>query len=654
MATSDRTLHGKTTSTSTLTSLAILKVNIDQGRDYLEYLVPFVLQVLFERKPDLIKSGPISDCIGEMFGLSIPERTVEIVLKRISRRIPAIKKENHVYRIIDKLPDPRITAKQHAMEECIEKVLTGLQKFSEDRNRPIRDKKHAAAAICAFLARFDIICLRAYLQRTVIPPVEEVRDTDTVLVGDYIQHVQRTDSQQFEDFVKLVQGNMLANALLCPDLDYVSASYRNVTFYLDTPVIIQWLDLEAKAKYRLLRDLIELLVRLKGRVAVFTHTLQEVRQVIVGAANHLCSPNIQSPIVREARRRGTTRSDLLLLAESIEDRLREYGIVVEDTPLYQNSFQIDEGTFEQILDTEVSYVNPRAKENDINSVRSIYSIRRGRSAPSLEKSEAVLVTSNTAFVRAAWEYGKQHESSRDVSPVFSDFILANLAWLKAPMGAASIPRAQLLSLCYAALEPSPELLARILTEIDRLEDQGTVEPRQLQLLRGSPAVYSEVIRVTLGDDASLSRETLTETVDRVTKEIKRDESAKLIEEMKAHAATREQLQHSIDSKDRILMGVYWQCRRRAKAYAICSSALVAFMLMVGLVAGSTLHFGKSLSQSLFGAGVVVLAIVTFSNLLTGFNVSRLFRWAENRCLNWLLIRRAGEMGVDLSAFDMSG
>ena len=39
-------------STATLTSLAILKVNLDQGNDYLDYLRPFILQVLVEHKPD--------------------------------------------------------------------------------------------------------------------------------------------------------------------------------------------------------------------------------------------------------------------------------------------------------------------------------------------------------------------------------------------------------------------------------------------------------------------------------------------------------------------------------------------------------------------------------------------------------------------------
>ena len=134
------------------------------------------------------------------------------------------------------------------------------------------------------------------------------------------------------------------------------------------------------------------------------------------------------------------------------------------------AFQIDEAAFEEILEDEVSYYNPRAKEYDINSVRSIYVIRGKKPAPSVEKAQTIFVTSNSGFARAAWEYGQQFDASRNVSSVISDFTLANIAWLKAPIGAPTVPVTQLLAFSYAALEPSRELLGRYLKEIDRLEE----------------------------------------------------------------------------------------------------------------------------------------------------------------------------------------
>ena len=85
-------------STTTLTSLAILKVNVDHNRDYLDYLQPFILQVLLDHKPDPITIRVVSDHIHAQFGLEIPERTVEIVLRRISKQ-RYLKREHGKYRI---------------------------------------------------------------------------------------------------------------------------------------------------------------------------------------------------------------------------------------------------------------------------------------------------------------------------------------------------------------------------------------------------------------------------------------------------------------------------------------------------------------------------------------------------------------------------
>ena len=372
--TNDPAQDRQVVSTATLTSLAILKVNVDQGKDYLDYLRPFVFQVLVEHKPDPITNGVVSGYIGEKFGLVIPERTVEIVLKRISKN-HAIERKDHVYRITGDLPDPQITAKQAEAKRHIDAVVSGLQQFSQDGGKPISNPDHAVVAICAFLAMFDVTCLRAYLRGTTIPQLEGTHHTDTVLVSDYVQHVQRTDPERFNSFLILVQGHMLANALLCPDLQNVSATYRELTFYLDMPLLVQRLGLEGDSKQNASRELIDLLTELGGKIVAFSHSRQELHDVLRAAAGNVGSPHGRGLIVREARKRGTTRSDLLLLAESIDDKLGESGIEVEDTPRYIEALQIDEAVFEQILEDEVSYYNPRAKEYDINSVRSIYAIR---------------------------------------------------------------------------------------------------------------------------------------------------------------------------------------------------------------------------------------------------------------------------------------
>ena len=631
--------------TSTLTSFAILKVNIDQGNDYLDYLLPFILQVLVDHDIDPITDESVHDTLAEQFGLEIPQRTIEIVLKRISKRY-AIKKEHGVYRKIGDLPDPDIARKQAEAERHIQAVIHGLQEFSHGTINPINSTQRAVTAICAFLSSFDIICLRAYLRGTAIPQTGQARQTDITLVGQYVQEIHRSAPERFESFLIVVQGHMLANALLCPDLQHASSTYRNVTFYFDSPLLLHTLGLEGKLKESSSRELIVLLKRLEGRVVAFSHSCQETQGVLRAVATNLDTPSARGLIVNEARKRKVTKSDLLFLADSIEDKLNEAGIEVENTPRYLEALQIDETLFEQVLIDEVSYQNPRARDHDINSVRSIYALRKNKPAPSIEKARAVFVTSNSAFAKAAWEYGQQHESSYDVSSVITSFSLANIAWLKVPMGAPSIPQTQMLAIAYAALQPSAKLLNRFMVEMDRLENQGRISERDHQLLRSSPRVPDELMYLTLGEDRALTDETMVQTLERVSSDITKEVSEKLNLEQAQHQKTRDELEAQRSRNQEITSNLYWRCRSKAKAVAWISSMTITLALVIGLFFVPLIGFVWGSWP--FWICTILLGLFTLFSLVFGFNVKQMHQWVQRHCLTWFLRRESASTGMDLS------
>ena len=209
----------------------------------MDYLRPFILQVLSDHDIDPISTGVVCRLLREKFGLEIPQRTVEVVLKRLSKRYP-IKRDNYVYRKTGVLPDPQVNSKQAEAERHIESLVHGLRNFSQGTITPIDNDTNAIDAICSFLAEFDVICLRAYLRGTAIPQLAGTHPDDVALVSSYIQHLQRSSPERFESLIVLVQGHMLANALLCPDLEHISPTYKNATFYFDTPLLLHALGLE--------------------------------------------------------------------------------------------------------------------------------------------------------------------------------------------------------------------------------------------------------------------------------------------------------------------------------------------------------------------------------------------------------------------------
>ncbi len=256
---------------NTLTSLAILRVTIDHGGDYLNYLQPLALQVLADERPEPITTEIMRSHVLDKFGLIIPDPTIQLVLKRIARNHP-VRRDHGVYRISGTISDPGLTSKREAAKSQIEKVVSDLYDWSQNTVSPLTDLDDGVQAICAFLDKFDVTCLRAYLQRTTIPPLEGDHEQDIVLVSSYVRHISDTDTDRFGDLLVLIQGHMLANALLCPNLAEAPRTYQNVTFYLDTPLVLDILGLDAESKQRAMRELVDILVELGGDVAIFSHT----------------------------------------------------------------------------------------------------------------------------------------------------------------------------------------------------------------------------------------------------------------------------------------------------------------------------------------------------------------------------------------------
>ena len=462
-----------------------------------------------------------------------------------------------------------------------------------------------------------------------------------------------------------------------------------MTFFLDTPLLVRRLGLEGGTKQQAASELIVLLRNLGGSVAAFSHSREELGNVIQGAANYLESPEGRGEIIQEARRAGTTRSDLILLAETADEKLAEAHIEVLPTPAYTQRIQIDEAAFEQVLVDEVSYFNPRAKEYDVNSVRSIYVRRNSKHVPSLEKSHAVLVTSNSAFAKAAWQYGQQYAPSQAASTVITDFTLANLAWLKAPMGGPAVPSTQLMSFCYAALQPSRELLGKYLNEIEKLEVRGAIPERDLQLLRSSPLVSNELMNLTLGDDELLTEETVTEILERVTDEIKREEADRADqleierstvqqaleeetgrseqlekERLMAEQALREEsershllererlttqqaLEEQVQQNNRVRSNLYWKCRKNAKFCALGITLLVS-IFPIAIIAVSQLEPAGLPPWGRWSITGVAIAI-TAANLY-GLTMKGAYPWIENILRTKFVQRQAKALGIDLEEF----
>ena len=432
-------------SSLTLASIAILRVDLDtQHRDYLSYLTPFVLAALKGQANTAISDTHVRNEIKIHYGLVIPESVIQLILKRLARR-GILTRSMGVFHVSGPLPVSDIDAKRETARLKINSVIQGLVKYAMDKYNLHVHESAASDALLSLFRQFGVSYLTAFIQQSAIPEVSQASEGLQLATCSYIAQLHKRDDSDFQELVVMLKGVLLSNALLCSDLDSIQKNFKHVTFYLDTPILLGLLGLHGSRAFTLAYEMVVLLRDLKGTVAYLGHTLEEATKVIQFAIDSYDQPEYHNRIIDQCRREGKGKSDIILVQNKAEDILADFGLERHSTPKEMVDYMvIDESELEIAVKDEITYMNPRALYYDIDSIRSIYALRKGKKPRRLEDCPAIFVTSNVLLAKAAAEYGRHLEPESEVSAVITDFSLSNVAWLKAPRGAPEIPETELL------------------------------------------------------------------------------------------------------------------------------------------------------------------------------------------------------------------
>jgi len=631
---------------TTLVSIAMLKVQIDSQKDYLDYLVPFVIDVLSLKKPEVINEEITKKLLKTEFGLNIPERTIQIILKRLAKK-SYIMKQHGVYVFAEKFPESNLQNERANAQRHINSVILDIKNFWKSYEKKDLEEEQIVRSLLAVLSDFTTPALSAYLKGTVIPDEIVTTSENHIMIGKYILHIYKSSPNKLDSFILLLKGHMIANAILCPDLQDVKNNYKNLTFYLDTPLVIQLLGFEGIFKKEAIEELVKLLKKLKAEIAIFEHTYDEVHDVLERSADYIDKNDGRGPIVIEARKNKTKKSDILLFLADLKDSIVEKGISIKKTPSHTSTFQINEDAFENTLDNTLSYRNKNAKSKDIESVRSIYELRKGDYPRSLEDSKAVLVTSNTQFSKAAYEFGKRYQEAEKVSSVITDFSLANIAWLKAPGGALSLPEKEILAYSYASMCPSNNMLNKFLEEVEKLKNSNLISERHHQILISSSITSDELMTMTLGNEDALNGETILELANRVENEIKKEELEKLDAEKNAHESTRMENKAFVDNRKNQAEKAYWKCKKNSDKFEKSLIAILFILLLSGILFG--VGFRNSnifLSYGLI-IGFAVMNILSIFNILIGTTIKEITARISKRYLNLCIRKEEKYLGFSI-------
>lgn len=585
-----------------ISSLAILKVNSDTLRkDYIENFVPFVAQCVLLSKPSVVSISELQGKMVDEFGLSIPQNSLKVILKRAAKASYIRKEENTYVPNYDVLNTLNFESTRQRVLREHSALMEKLIRFASDKFHIQLPGGKAEGVLLSYITQHDIELLSSSVSGTPIPKIRTLPKKEHYLISAFVRHLYDNDPEGFNYLDTIVKGHMLANTLIFPDLTHVGRRFNRTSVYFDTALMLRVLGYEGEASQAPCKELVGLLYPLGASIRCFSHTRQEIYNVLYACMHMLSFTKAEVPTGRTFRHLsdiGYKQSDVELELAKLDKKIEALGIKIVDKPEYSESFQIDEIALEEALEEEVKYGPERikAREHDVQCLSAIYRLRKGRDYSEIEDCGALFVTCNNSLSRSSWKFfRKQGYTSEEAAPIaMTDYAFTTILWLKKPMAAPNLPQKYIIADSYAAMEPSDHLWREYLAEIETLNERKDISTDDYYLLRTSPRARAKLMELTMGDEGAFVEGTSQEILERVKQSIRAEVSVtfeeKLEQERGLHEEERklrEQAQNKLqlervrsrEREENLILKIKGLSRRLARwlskvPFAVCIGLLV--------------------------------------------------------------------------------
>lgn len=629
----------------TLLSLAIIKTNWDERhKDYIDNFVPLLCALIKKKLYKEIKADEVRQvcsAFADEYGLIVPYNPMLTILSRLTKR-GLLKKEYGSYIVSkDKLLEVDFSAKSREISLLFERILRELKAFIETNYGLIFEESELENAFVAFLKDHDLDVLFAAEHSTLLPEVEEERRLK-YLISKFITELYNSKPELFKLIVDISVGHALAATLLFSEFTAFNGKLRDVNLYFDTPFILKLLSFDGPHRAEAAQELIKILNEEMANLYLLETNLNEVKTILTSTYKWLENKNYDlskaSQTLIYCLRNEIKPSDIEFLLVKLEDFLQGYKISVAKKPSFRDGDprlnQVDEDKlFEAIVETyRQSNPNFKLEENnkeytirkDIESISSIYRLRKGTYPRSLIESKAIFITPNESLAYATRRYETGANGIYHTIPAcITDIFLGTLVWLQSPAKMQTLNARQLVADCYAALQPSDVLVRKYLASVEKLKEQLIISTDDYYILRSHRASLVLLENKTLGDPEAFDDSTTAEILDNIIKEIKHKELVKFEEEKQLHSITREQLSKVQEAENELDRRITTLSLQLASVLAKVLGLLLVALFLASAYLSLKVTMSDNQSNYVKFASWLVTFLIGFPNYLNGLNVKEI-------------------------------
>ena len=430
----------------------------------------------------------------------------------------------------------------------------------------------------------------------------------------------------------MTEGLVLKDTLLLQDVRSPSERFRNLTVLLDTPILLSVLGLNGEANRLATAEFLSLIREAGAITTALDPTVNEMRRILAVYENRLGRPGghlelYPTELTNHILTQRMAPSDIRTISAMLERRLRRLAIQVRAMPDRNRRFTLDETVLAEALTGETGNSETRRIRHDVDVIASTLTLRRGRTATSVEHAGAIFCTTSGTVIRSGQKWYRD-QGEVGIPPIVHQYALSSIAWFKKPRAASGIKMHELAALCRSALRPSRKTWDKFIVNLRELCDSAEMTSDEAVAVVASE--LTEPLLASVEDSGEPDADTIHEAIERVIAKYRAEateESREAIRKARSEAESA-----ALEARGAIR-------KARSEADAVTSAALE--LVLVGWLQPAA---------RVVAAGAV---LVGFYSLLVGDSLLSVRRSVSDHLAQWIrdkLIRfSSGEIAVDHSA-----
>lgn len=493
--------------------------------DVYDHCSQLFVSMLYER--NLFKEFSVEEA-QEIFerelNFNLPLLVVQMILNRAQKNLQVFTKKDHKYfpirDAITEISKPFVEEKNHQTRRNTKflEVFIQFVKASFARNISITE---AQDILYSYLAKYQVEIIDFFSVGQEIEVKGKSVNNIEFLFSSFLKHINDNDKENFDCFVSQVKGIFLKNYMMSTPLRDNQSNLANVTFYLDTPLILGFLGFNGESKQKVIDEMIALCNTLKAKLAIFECTQNEFENILRAWSNDLASNNTRAfrdSTLQLLKMRGWDHVYLDNFLSRYQTILSKANINVLPNPKYKEEHQIDREGLKSYL-KEKANNEYTAVEHDIKAVEQIVQLREYKQRTTLKEKVSIFITTSNFLVSSVNEFFKK-DFAKDAAPVIAnDVWVTNMCWMMNPTLFPDWPEHLIVSNYQAIIYDDDIFWSEFVKRFKTLRDTQKISKEDFDLVRRDNYLKSSLKILSVTNGMSFNDEHIFDLVDRTKKRI---------------------------------------------------------------------------------------------------------------------------------------